>query len=153
MSDSTHPPEYSHILVTTDFSEAALAGLREAARLARALGSRVTVLYVVEEHLPSLNYTTAEERLKIRLQHEEAARESLERYTVEHLSGVDTEVRVQVGLPHEQIVNAAGDLQADLLVIGTHGYGAIGRALFGSTTLRVLHDAPCPVVAVRSEKG
>ena len=46
------------------------------------------------------------------------------------------------------IVDAANDAGADLIVVGTRGHGPISGLLLGSVTQRLLHVAPCPVLAV-----
>lgn len=51
--------------------------------------------------------------------------------------------------PRDQIVQAATDLSADLMVISTHGYTGWKHFLFGSDAERILEHAPCPVLVVR----
>jgi nucleotide-binding universal stress UspA family protein len=53
------------------------------------------------------------------------------------------------GVPHEEIVALAEAERADLVVIGTHGRGGLGRAVLGSVADRVVRLAPCPVLSVR----
>ncbi|TCC24837.1 universal stress protein [Kribbella speibonae] len=53
---------------------------------------------------------------------------------------------VMEGRPSEQICDAA--LDAELIVLGSHGHGAFHDALVGSTSLHVIRNAPCPVVVV-----
>ena len=53
------------------------------------------------------------------------------------------------GPPAEALVEAAASTEADLLVVGSHGHGAVARVLLGSTTDRVVHLAGCPVLVVR----
>jgi len=50
----------------------------------------------------------------------------------------------------EKILHEAGEQQADLIVIGSHGHGAFYDLLVGSITHGVIKDAPCPVVVVPS---
>lgn len=69
--------------------------------------------------------------------------------TVERVLGarkVEVAEIVAEGSPGQVLKDCAKG--ADLLVIGTHGYGAVRGSLVGSVTLKVLHDPPCPVVAV-----
>ena len=56
---------------------------------------------------------------------------------------------LRTGVPHEEIVAAAREEGADLVVIGTHGRGGVDRLLLGSVADRVIRLAPCPVLAVR----
>lgn len=58
---------------------------------------------------------------------------------------------VQVGNPVTEIVAAATDWPADLIVIGSHGRAGIRRALLGSVAEGVMRHAPCPVLVVRAK--
>ena len=58
---------------------------------------------------------------------------------------------VQIGSPLTEIVNAAKDWPADLIVIGSHGRGGVKRALMGSVAEGVMRHAPCPVLVVRTK--
>lgn len=60
---------------------------------------------------------------------------------------------VRVGFPRKVISECAKELQADLIMVGSHGHGAIGRFLLGSVASAVLRIAPCPVEIVRSHSG
>jgi nucleotide-binding universal stress UspA family protein len=59
---------------------------------------------------------------------------------------VSVERVCQRGLPSDAICAAAAD--AELIVLGSHGHGAVHDKLIGSTSERVIHHAPCPVVVV-----
>jgi nucleotide-binding universal stress UspA family protein len=52
----------------------------------------------------------------------------------------------------EQILKTAKDLGADVIVMATHGHGALAKAVFGSVTERVLRAGVCPVLLVRPDK-
>ena len=54
-----------------------------------------------------------------------------------------------VGAPVEEIIHAAKQDQVELIVMGTHGHGWLGRALMGSTTQRVIVDSPVAVLLVK----
>ena len=56
---------------------------------------------------------------------------------------------VAEGEPAREILRAAEDWHADLIVLGTHGRGTLGRLLLGSTADTVFRHAPCPVLIVR----
>lgn len=55
------------------------------------------------------------------------------------------------GKPAEEIVEAAREWPADLIVVGSHGRGGIGRILLGSVAESVARHAPCPVLVVRAQ--
>jgi nucleotide-binding universal stress UspA family protein len=60
--------------------------------------------------------------------------------------------QVRAGKPYEEIVTAAKRLEADLIIISTHGRTGLKHALLGSTTERVVRYAPCPVLVVRERE-
>jgi nucleotide-binding universal stress UspA family protein len=139
--------DYGTILATTDFSEQALAGVEEAVRLAKRLGSKLVLLYVVEDRMPPvLDSATWSSAMR---EHSEVAERNLAAYAERHLAGVDHDAVVVAGRSHEVIVEQAAERGADLIVMATHGYGLLGQAVLGSTTERVLRHAPCPVLVVR----
>lgn len=58
-------------------------------------------------------------------------------------------IAVRVGKPSREITNYARDIAADLIVISSHGEGIVS-AILGSTTERVVHLSPCPVLVLKS---
>jgi len=146
-------PEYKTILTTTDFSDPALLGVRYAADLAAKLNCKLILAYVVEERLPALILAASSEPIDAIIEsHREHAEKSLSEYAEEHLSGTEVETVVLHGFPHAAIVELARARTVDLIVLGTHGHGFVGRMLMGSTTERVIHEAPCPVMVVPSPR-
>jgi nucleotide-binding universal stress UspA family protein len=55
------------------------------------------------------------------------------------------------GAISKEICSAAAQHQARMIVIGAHGWGAVRRLMHGSVSSAVMHDAPCPVLVVRSD--
>src|SRR5512133_1558266 len=66
-------------------------------------------------------------------------------------AGVETRTVVLRGITVQEICAAAETFNPRFLVIGSHGWGAVRRALFGSVSTGVLHHAHCPVLVVRGE--
>lgn len=66
----------------------------------------------------------------------------------EKITGVKTQRHTRVGQPHDVLIDVATELEADLVVIGTHGYDRIDRFL-GTTAGKVVNRAPCSVHVVR----
>jgi nucleotide-binding universal stress UspA family protein len=62
---------------------------------------------------------------------------------------VPVECLLGEGSPAEAILRAARERQCDLIVMGTHGRTALGRALMGSVAEEVVRKAPCPVLTVK----
>lgn len=79
-----------------------------------------------------------------------------------YLQGISARVRewgaiarweVREGNPAEEILQYVSEVQADLLVMSTHGLSGISRWVYGSVADRVLRHAPCPVLLVRPSPG
>ncbi len=68
----------------------------------------------------------------------------------EALSGCQTTVRS--GKAFDEIVKAAKELDADLILLATHGYTGLDHTLLGSTAEKVVRHAPCPVLIVRQQE-
>jgi len=73
--------------------------------------------------------------------------EVMKEATGEGIDSVSTRVVVGAGSPAEVLVDASRD--ADLLVVGSHGHGAVRDLLVGSVALHCVVHAPCPVLVVR----
>jgi hypothetical protein len=57
-----------------------------------------------------------------------------------------------IGNPWREIVQTATNIQADLILVGTHDRGGVARAILGSVAQVVARKAPCPVLVVRPKK-
>jgi nucleotide-binding universal stress UspA family protein len=141
------------ILVATDFSEPADAALAYGRELARTFGASLTVLHIVDNIL-----TRAYGAEGVVLADPELQREietSAQRQVDAALFDEDRKMLGAVGLvitsnsPSAAIVTYARDASVDLIVMGTHGRGAIAQLLMGSVAERVVRLAPCPVLTVR----
>jgi nucleotide-binding universal stress UspA family protein len=65
-------------------------------------------------------------------------------------SRVPARIELLDGTPHDSLVEAASRAKAELVVLGTRGRAGVSRLLFGSVALRVVREAPCPVLVVRA---
>ncbi|GMJ03302.1 hypothetical protein like AT1G68300 [Hibiscus trionum] len=63
--------------------------------------------------------------------------------------GVEAETMTEVGDPKDKICEAVEKLNIELLIVGSHGRGAIQRAFLGSVSNHCVHNAKCPVLVVR----
>ena len=140
-------PGYGTIIVTTDLSDPSLSALKQAVRIADASSSLVLV-YVVEDRLPPLVMAQADDIEALVEQHRERAEKALTELAEKHLPGKNVDTVVRTGSVHHEVAQLARQRAADLIVIGMHGHGYLVHALAGSTTERVLHHAPCPVLVV-----
>ncbi len=105
-----------------------------------------TPLSPMDAH-PTLSDPELEEQVED--EEEKTAARDLDRLLAD--LGIAAETHVVVGEPGPTICDAATDLGAELLVIGSHGHGWLRRVFLGSASEHVLHHAPCPVLVVRHE--
>jgi len=139
------------ILVATDFSEAAGAALSYGRALARAFGARLHVVHVVDDMYLRLGGDAYAAVLpELQQDVEQSAREQLEALVVDNdPTPLPTDLIIREGAPAQEIVKYAKDTDIDLIVVGTHGRGAVAKLLMGSVAERVVRTASCPVLTVR----
>ncbi len=139
------------VLVATDFGETSRAALDYGRNLARAFGGRLHLLHVVDAVvLTSAEfYPQGTRDLETELvEHANKGLEALLTKTdCERLHAVPA-VRVS-GSVAATIVEYAKQTHVDVIVVGTHGRGAIGHFFLGSVAEQVARTAPCPVLVVR----
>ena len=150
-SGSPHGPAMAleNIFAPIDFSPASRRGLAFAGDIAVRFHSQLHVAYVIEPpSLPQWGYAHIPIR-EAKLRRE--AEEQLPRFVAE--SGLDPALvrstTVRSGGADFEICEAAGEKNADLIVLASHGLGGVKHALVGSTAERVVRHAPCPVLTVR----
>ena len=141
------------ILVATDFSEPSEAALAYGRELARHFDASLTVLNVVDNILTraygSDGMVLADPELQREI--EAAAQQQVNSVIFDD----DRQTFGAIGViitsnaPAAAIVTYARERGADLLVMGTHGRGAVAHLLMGSVAERVVRTAPCPVLTVR----
>ena len=145
-------PAIRTILLATDFSDASEAALGYAKSLAEAFGASLHVLHVLED-LAAHAWTTEVYVAALPGVHEEMERQARERIeallTPEERERYRASLVLRSGSPFVEIVRYAREEHADLIVLGTHGRGAIAHMLLGSVAERVVRKAHCPVLTVR----
>jgi nucleotide-binding universal stress UspA family protein len=142
------------ILCPTDFSDAAANAERQAIDLARALSAELVLLHVASEApLWSETLYTSELRIIFEGQRKWAEQTLAARAKVAAAEGVTARSAVRCGVAWQEIIAAAADEHADMIVMGTHGRTGLDRMLMGSVAERVVRLAPCPVLTVRLSDG
>src|SRR5262249_56858475 len=135
-----HVVRLSRVLFCTDFSENSERALSYAISAAAEYDAELRLLHVVE-HVPrsakaELLTACAEQLAKL--------------IASEQRKNLKVQTNVNVGKPYEQIVQYAREEQIDMIAMAVRGADALDRAVFGSTTYRVIQLRPCPVLAVHS---
>lgn len=138
-----------HILVPTDFSEQGKTALMYAVAFADQFGAAVELLHVLEPVPPGalLSYIPMEEFKKN--MREDAGRKMEALHTEWEDYAFPVKRTVVDGHPFVEIIKHAKDGQADMIIMGTHGRGAIAHMMLGSVAEKVVRKATCPVLTVR----
>ena len=144
------------ILTPVDFSPCSSEALRKSIQLASAFGATIDVLNVWEPPL----YISGDVIVPMRSGelvplHDIAmsdASQWLEDLVGRHSppENVELRPRMEIGRLHSRVLALAVEEQFDLIVMGTHGRKGIAHFLLGSVVEKVIREAPCPVLTVRS---
>jgi glycine betaine transporter len=134
-----------HVLVPLDFSDPANQALEYALQLAQQLQARVTLLHVI--HIPPLGGAN----LPAYMAHVEAHAQEAMEACLQHVqqTGLPVQSLIVQGVPWQEIVDKAQDMQADLMVMSTHGRTGFLHLFLGSVAERVVRLASCPVLVTR----
>jgi nucleotide-binding universal stress UspA family protein len=140
-------PVFKRILVALDNREASQRAAEMAAGLAAVTGAHVALLHVIDvTRVYDAELGFAGEMLSSELR--SAAEDLLDRYHAAFPSGIRVERLTRDGDPPAEIVKAADQWGADLIIVGSHGHGRLARLLLESTAESVLRGAHCPVLSV-----
>jgi nucleotide-binding universal stress UspA family protein len=140
------------IVAAVDGSEASAAVVEHAARHAEWMSADLHVLHVA--HLTGLYYSALatalidEKELESKLV--DAVWEKVRPALDEIPDAVDVTLVGRNGYAGDTIADYASEVGADLIVMGSHGWGAVKSAVLGSTSHRVLQQAHCDVLVVRN---
>lgn len=140
-----------HILVPIDFSGYSKNALRYALPMAEQYNAMLHLVYVIEPTIypADLGFGQVvmpgvEEELRSK------SKAQLENLIVEEIgSRVPAEAVVRTGKPHQEILREAEEKDIDLIIVATHGHTGVEQILFGSTAMRIVRLARCPVLTVR----
>lgn len=141
-----------HILHASDFSSASRPAFDYALGLARGARASLTIIHVISPVVPLVGegYVSPQvlDDLKRRAR-TYVGKEMGKLVARGKQAGVRTRSLVVEGTAADRIVRAARARRADMIVMGTHGRGAVAKFFLGSVAGRVVATAPCPVLTVR----
>jgi nucleotide-binding universal stress UspA family protein len=143
-----------HLLVAVDFDENSARALDYAVDLAAHLGARLTVVHAYS--LPVLNAFDAEyiPSAGEAVHKADANRKHLDTLlALRKARGVPMEGVLRIGAAPVEVCAVAREVGADLIIVGTHNRGVLGRALLGSVAETIVRDAPVPVLTVRPPRA
>ena len=142
------------LLVAVDLSESTQIVMEKAEAIAKALSAKVWILHNAEPEPDFVEFKV--DPLE--------ARESLsKKFHAEHRQiqqiaeqmrkeGLDTTALLVHGATVETILKMAEELEVDMIVVGSHGRGAMHQLLVGSVSEGILHNSRCPVIVVPTHK-
>lgn len=139
------------ILLATDFSKASSPAAAHAIEVAAAMGAALTVLTVSPDLVAAVDFevTLSLYRRQLAAMKKESS-QKLKAFAAKHKADVPKlSSLARVGVPADTIVTVAGEIEADLVVVGTHGESGFFSAILGSVARSVLRKAPCPVMVVK----
>ena len=150
-----HIRSIKHVVTPIDFSDNSKLIADSAAFLAGKFGASLNLVFVVQNFedysgffVPQMHMPNLEDEL---LTGAEARMVSfVDEYRQDYiqLGVVDIVAKVLIGDVGEQIVDYATEIQADMIVMGTHGYKGLEKIMFGSVADKVVRAADCPVTTI-----
>lgn len=139
------------ILVPIDFSQFSAKALRYGEELAAKFHAELHLLHAFET-MPITSSDGVYFPPDLAAQEEAAAVKTLNEQKVDAPDDVNVVRELKHGHPFVEIVRYAKENDIGLIIMGTHGRGAIAHMLLGSVAERVVRKAPCPVLTVRDEE-
>ena len=140
------------IMCAVDLSEDSKPIATYTAKMAKALGAKVLVIYAAPSlsqyvgfHVPPNTIETFVDEII------SGADENMKAFVEANFQGVEAEGKVLVGYASEEILRHSVEDGCDLIVMGTHGRKGIDRILFGSVAEKVVQNSTIPVLTVRPE--
>jgi len=161
-------PEIKSILYATGLGPGAPHVFRYALSIAQKHDAKIAIVHAMEPLS-----TFAQSLVELHISHEQSEelhRQSrqkvkrdiegrLETFCARELCGDPegrgrvSEIRIVEGQPAQQVIRLAGEMKADLVVMGTHRHTVVGEALLGTTAHKVLHSCELPTLLVRIPDG
>lgn len=145
-----------HILVATDFGEAADGALTYGRELARRFDATLHVLHVADNvYITAFGAETyASFAPDLQRDIEENAQRRLKEAVIDSDGSGPRTVPVVMtsSSPAFAIIDYAREHEIDMIIMGTHGRGTLGHLLMGSVAERVVRLAPCPVLTIRQRE-
>ena len=135
------------VLALTDGSKNSRSALRYAVEICRNFEASLHILSVVEDMPSYINLEVGEEFMA-------KIQETIKSEVVNcsgycETSGIQCTGMIRHGVPYEEIVAYAEEIDADLIVLSTHGHTGLSHILLGSVAEKIVRHAPCPVLTTR----
>ncbi|HJF27858.1 universal stress protein [Acinetobacter bohemicus] len=144
---------YQNILVPVDGSEISFSAVQHAAKIAKAFGSRLYLISLIAEDPfteADFYYSSTIMKEYFAQAHANAKNSLKQAAALAEAEGIEADTRIVTGLVNaEHIVNTAQEVQADLIVMGSHGRKGFQKMILGSFAQDVLSATQVPVMVVK----
>ena len=139
-----------NILACVDLSESTEDIVGRAVEIADAVSAKLWLLHVAEPEPDFIGYEVGPQSVRdsLSVKYHEQHRILQEIADRVRRGGVDATALLVQGATVETILARAKKLRADMIVVGTHGRGAMYQLLVGSVSEGLLHSAKCPLLVV-----
>jgi nucleotide-binding universal stress UspA family protein len=145
--------EMKPLMLATDGSPTAEKATEVAIDLARVLDTELVIVSVWDIAYTAVGFAPMPITGEFAMAGEEEAQKIVAEAAVRaEEAGVEAQTVVVRGFPVDEICGAAKRFSPRFLVLGSHGWGVVKRALFGSVSTGVLHHATCPVLVVPTDQ-
>lgn len=139
--------EYKSILVPFDGSVSSQLALNRACHLSRISEAEINVVYVIPRYEEMVGFFKSESIKKSLFDEAQKIIDTGKRIAAKNSVTVKTEIGE--GHAAEQVIETAKRSKNDLIVMGSHGYRGVNKAIIGSTAERVIMNASCPILVVK----
>jgi nucleotide-binding universal stress UspA family protein len=149
-SPQPHAAKLRTILVSVNLETS--AAIDYALELAKIPGTHFVLLHVIETPRSERNlgaFVSEENKAKLEFRREQALHHLEALSQKLQAAGAPCTPNVQIGIPHDEILNQAAVFAPDLIVVGSTATGGFSRFLLGSTAERVVRHASCSVFVAR----
>jgi nucleotide-binding universal stress UspA family protein len=139
-----------NILVAVDLSDASQKILHYVKTLALSLSAKVWLLYAARPELGFVGLGPDQQPVESRVAQKFHKEHKALQDEVDKLqnAGIDAKALLVQGTAVEVILHESGKLKTDLIVVGSHGHGAVYHLVVGSVSEGVLHRSSCPVLVI-----
>ena len=138
------------IMVPTGLTKESEEAIKFGVHLARVYGAHLTLLHVYQEPYYTIEYVLGPQPCEPGQNERMCCRNALE-WRAENIKKeyADCSFEFREGVPCEEIVRAAKDLNIDLVILSTHDYNWLTRLALGCDAERIIHNAPCPILVLK----
>lgn len=136
------------ILLGIDFSDSSARALYHAVALTERLGATLHICHIAPASANLSAHTDLGLNVPTEFIDAPQARRRLERMRAMLCPSIDVDLHLRIGEPVTGLLELAAELAPDLLVVGSHGHGAVLRFLLGSVSTQLTHLSPVPVLVV-----